>query len=220
MSLYLGDCREILPTLDRLGAIVTDPPYPDIDKGFRITPIDGLDALPCRQFVFWSAVEDFPLSWSGIHIWHKPNGNSSQHYERIFERNGQKTCRVFRNAAILPNYTQYAAECVDHPTQKPLSLTAELVETISDAGDHICDPFMGSGTTGVAAVRMGRRFTGIEIEPKYFDIACRRIGDALKQADLFIEKPAPAKQLGWDEMWRKPLHESNPAYGSTTGTER
>ena len=58
----------------------------------------------------------------------------------------------------------------------------------------ILDPFMGSGTTGVAAVKIGRKFIGIEIEPKYFDIACRRISEALKQPDFFIECPSPAKQ--------------------------
>ena len=53
---------------------------------------------------------------------------------------------------------------------------------------------MGSGTTGVAAVKLGRKFVGIEIEPKYFDIACRRISEALKQPDLFIEPPKPLKK--------------------------
>jgi site-specific DNA-methyltransferase (adenine-specific) len=192
VTLICGDCRKVLPTLGRFDAVVTDPPYPDIAKGFAITPIDCLDSIPARQFVFWSAVEDFPLPWSAIHIWHKPNGNSSQHYERIFERNGSKTCRVFRDAAILPNYTQYAAECVDHPTQKPLSLLTDLIERLD--GESVLDPFMGSGTTGVAAVRLGRKFTGIEIEPKYFDIAVRRISDALKQPDFFIEKPKPLRQ--------------------------
>lgn len=81
-----------------------------------------------------------------------------------------------------------------HPTEKPLSLMAELVGLFSDPGQLICDPFMGSGTTGVAAVKLGRKFIGIEIEPKYFDIACRRISDTLKQGDMFIERPKPAKQ--------------------------
>ena len=61
----------------------------------------------------------------------------------------------------------------------------------------ILDPFMGSGTTGVAAVKLGRKFIGIEIEPKYFDIACKRISDALKQPDMFVEQPkAREHQMG------------------------
>ncbi len=80
-----------------------------------------------------------------------------------------------------------------HPTQKPIDLMRWCLCLLVDAR-IILDPFMGSGTTGVAAVKLGRRFIGIEIEPKYFDIACRRISEALKQPDLFIEKPKPAKQ--------------------------
>lgn len=67
----------------------------------------------------------------------------------------------------------------------------------------ILDPYMGSGTTGVAAVNLGRKFTGIEIEPKYFEIACKRIADATRQQDLFIEKARPAEQIEWAEMWSK-----------------
>ena len=69
-----------------------------------------------------------------------------------------------------------------------------VVECFTEHGMVILDPTFGSGTTGVAAVNLGRRFIGIEIEPKYFDIACRRISDALKQPDMFIEKPKPATQ--------------------------
>jgi len=78
----------------------------------------------------------------------------------------------------------------EHPTQKPIGVMKWCIEFLPDA-QTILDPFMGSGTTGVAAVKLGRRFIGIEIEPKYFDIACRRISDALKQPDMFIEKPKP-----------------------------
>jgi site-specific DNA-methyltransferase (adenine-specific)/modification methylase len=82
------------------------------------------------------------------------------------------------------------AERVGHPTQKPLAVMTFTLRQIGDAA-LILDPFMGSGTTGVAAVKLGRRFIGIEIEPKYFDIACRRISDALARPDLFIEPLAP-----------------------------
>ena len=193
-TLYLGDCLEILPTLGKVDAAITDPPYPDIVKDFRITPIDVLADFECRQLVFWSAVADFPLPWSAIHIWHKPNGNSSQHYERIFERNGHAVCRVFRNAAVLPDYVQYRHECVDHPTQKPLSLLGELVSLVTPIDSTILDPFMGSGTTGVACAKLGRKFIGIEIEPRYFDIACRRIEEAYRQPRLFADAPAKPRQ--------------------------
>ncbi len=82
----------------------------------------------------------------------------------------------------------------NHPNEKPLDVMERVIETHSNVGDLILDPFMGSGTTGVAAVKLGRKFTGIEIEPKYFDIACRRISDALARPNLFVEPPKPSKQ--------------------------
>jgi len=187
VTLIHGDCLEILPTLEAgsVDAVITDPPYPDIDKGFVITDIDILDEYETPQLVFWSAMEYFPLSYTAIHIWHKPNGRSSEHYERIFERNRNKTCKVWRIGAILPNYIQYQRECVDHPTQKPLKLLRQLVTRISKEGDTILDPFMGSGTTGVACVQTGRDFIGIEIDKGYFDIAEKRI----KEAQLQIRMP-------------------------------
>lgn len=193
-TLYLGDCLEILPTLGKVDAVVTDPPYPDFlaaQFGYSKEMVSRALAGDAHQFVFWSATAAFPLDWTAIHIWHKPNGQSIKHYERIFERNGGVSCKVFRVAAILPNYTQYAAECVDHPTQKPNKLVRNLVNRTEGT---ILDPFMGSGTTGVACAKLGRRFIGVEIEPKYFDIACKRIEEAYKQPDMFIEPPAKPKQ--------------------------
>lgn len=78
----------------------------------------------------------------------------------------------------------------DHPTQKPIGVMRWAIQQLPADARTILDPFMGSGTTGVAAVKLGRKFTGIEIEPTYFDIACRRISDALKQPDMFIAPPA------------------------------
>lgn len=81
-----------------------------------------------------------------------------------------------------------------HPTEKPLPLMIEIVDLFTTPGDAILDPFMGSGTTGIAAAKRGRRFTGIEIDPRYFDIACARISDALKRPDLFIDIPHPKQE--------------------------
>lgn len=86
------------------------------------------------------------------------------------------------------------AQDFGHPTTKPTGWMLRFVKLASSPGETILDPFLGSGTTGVACVKLGRKFIGIEIEPKYFDIACRRIGEALKQPDMFIERPKPAVQ--------------------------
>jgi DNA modification methylase len=77
-----------------------------------------------------------------------------------------------------------------HPTQKPVPLLKQWIADFTDLEDVILDPFMGSGTTGVAAVQMGRKFIGIERDPHWFDVACRRIEQAQRQGDLFIEVAA------------------------------
>jgi DNA modification methylase len=79
----------------------------------------------------------------------------------------------------------------EHPTQKPLKVMSWCLQFLPDA-KTVLDPYMGSGTTGVACAQLGRKFIGIEIEPKYFDIACRRIEQAYAQGKLF--DPAPPKQ--------------------------
>jgi len=78
----------------------------------------------------------------------------------------------------------------EHPTQKPEPLMRWCINRLPEDTQTILDPFMGSGTTGVAAVQMGRDFIGIEREPKYFDVACKRIEEAQRQGDLFIEGAA------------------------------
>lgn len=81
-----------------------------------------------------------------------------------------------------------------HPTEKPVSLMREILTDFTNAGETVLDPFMGSGTTGVACVQLQRKFIGIELDPKYFDIACKRIEEAYRQPQLFpAEKPKPAQ---------------------------
>lgn len=89
-----------------------------------------------------------------------------------------------------------------HPTEKPIPLMRELLQDFTNPGDTILDPFMGSGTTGVACAKMGRKFIGIELDKKYFDIACERIAKAYAQGDMFVEKarkePKPADMFAND----------------------
>lgn len=85
-----------------------------------------------------------------------------------------------------------------HPTQKPLALIKWCIKYLPPTAQTILDPFMGSGTTGVACAKMGRKFIGIEREPEYFDIACKRIEDAYKQPDLFVAPVAKPIQQTMD----------------------
>jgi len=171
--------------------VLTDPPYPDYHRvlySYDEEIIKGvLDVIKCRQIVFWTSKVEFPLSYTAIHIWDKKTGVGSE-YERIFERYGQKNYKVFRHYLI--NSTVAASFTGDvftgHPSQKPINLIKELVLKFSKEGDTVLDPFMGSGTTGVACVNTGRDFIGIELDADYFKIAEKRIHEAGLQMRMGI----------------------------------
>ena len=196
--LALGDCREILPTLGKVDAVVTDPPYPN-RAGHFVDGIqaarDFLRAVKAQHFlVFWDEMEiaPVPLPHVATHIWHRTNTNRPDNYEPIFEfrEDGEKKAsRVLPYCVIAVGLTGIKAS--GHPTEKHPGLMKELVTRTNGV---VVDPFMGSGTTGVACARLGRKFIGIEIEPKYFDIACKRIEAAHKEPRLFGHvqgKPKP-----------------------------
>lgn len=85
-----------------------------------------------------------------------------------------------------------------HPTEKPVSLMYEYIRNSSNRGELVADPFMGSGTTGVACAKLGRRFIGIELDEDYFNIACERIQAAYDQPDLFVEPPKEQTQEAFE----------------------
>ena len=200
VTLYLGDCREILPTLPKVDAVVTDPPY---GIGIAANPVrqrherkEWDNAPPCGEvFELIRAKSDNQIIWGGNYfdlppsqgflIWDKkqPEDFSLAMCEMAWLSKKQPA-KIWRQSVL--SYEK------NHPTQKPVPLMEWCIRVLN--ARTILDPFMGSGTTGVAAVKLGRQFIGIEIEPKYFDIACKRISDALKQPDMFIERPKPAKQ--------------------------
>ena len=200
VTLYCGDCREILPTLGKVDAVVTDPPYgigaargshsnlrmPD--EAWDDAPAD-LSSLPDVPSIIWGGnYFDLPPSRCFL-FWDKhpvpPSYAAGELAWTSLDRNAAKWCgRVGDEVAVKDR---------SHPTQKPTKLMEWCIGFLPEART-ILDPFMGSGTTGVAAVKLGRKFIGIEIEPKYFDIACRRIQAALDAPDMFVEAPKPAKQ--------------------------
>jgi DNA modification methylase len=232
VRLICGDCREVLPTLGRVDAVVTDPPY---GIGFKYeSHVDSAAIYP--QFI-WSVLEEAESHCSEgapIFVW------QAQKNIRSFSEWFPRDWRLFISAR---NFTQLNRDAMPHSYEPVVvwwttgnrfhsesgkgigvlrdfhvadSAGGLLRNKLSGASGHPCprqedalefvignwcrpmstilDPFMGSGTTGVAAVKLGRRFIGIEIEPKYFDIACRRIQAALDAPDMFIERPKPAKQ--------------------------
>jgi site-specific DNA-methyltransferase (adenine-specific)/modification methylase len=215
-TLYLGDCRDILPTLGKVDAVVTDPPYGIGEAGGNAVKrqrkaggnskaladqrvYDALDwdnepisaeliamvrAAGNWQIIFGGNYYDCPPTSCWL-VWDKENGANDFADCELAWTNLPKAVRRIKylwNGMLRAN----GEERGDHPTQKPIGVMKWAIGHLPETSSTILDPFMGSGTTGVAAVQMGRKFIGIEREPKYFDIACKRIEDAQKQGDLFI----------------------------------
>lgn len=308
-TLYLGDCMDVLPTLGKVDAVITDPPYGVLDEEW-----DNMDMRELSRFTMaWvsqvAAKSDTLVSFfaqakrAAIDpvlqilyedcrqlIWNKCGGRVSDAgmffaYEPIYfckpiasfsvcepktmvvaemigaarkkaglskgavdmQVRGKKTglCYRWEEAACLPTLEQVrklrsflplgddfdaaygeavaardsvnvklrakasenAARMLDvltvpptsggvgrHPTEKPVPLMASLLGVSSERGDLILDPFMGSGTTGVAAIQLGRKFIGIERDERYFEIACKRIEQAVAQGQLFAPEPVKQEQ--------------------------
>jgi site-specific DNA-methyltransferase (adenine-specific)/modification methylase len=197
-TLYLGDCREIAPTLERPAAVITDPPYGiGINRSNRLSISRGFsgevwDESPISGDWMDSVVlmADSVVIWGGNYyslppcrrflIWDKENDGRDFADIEFAWTNVDAVARIFRMRPMNMDGGKV------HPTQKPVSLMRWCIQQakVPDGG-AILDPYMGSGSTGVAAVQMRHPFIGIEMEPKYFDIACRRIEEAQRQGDLF-----------------------------------
>ena len=209
-TLYLGDCREILPTLERVDAVVTDPPYglgdwnnrgsnaggpfnSDVTQAWDVA-ISPADIAALREAsshqIIWGAnylLDGLPRTKQML-VWNK--GIRGMHFndcELAWCSQWREACRVFD---LSPSGLEK-----QHPTQKPLKLMEWCVSRLPQDAAIILDPYMGSGTTGVACMKLGRKFLGIEIEPKYFSIACKRIEEAWKQPRLFEEPTPKPEQL-------------------------
>jgi len=198
-TLYMGDCMDILPTLGKVDAVITDPPYgiKRFEKGSLRFDKTGeykngiaWDKAPEKAFfdlllskgehsIVWGA-NNFELPTSEYFlVWDKQQTVSNFASAELAYTNIKIPAKVFRFSIHQHNQIEK-----NHPTQKPVDLMAWCINFVPNA-KTILDPFMGSGTTGVAAVQMGRKFIGIEREPKYFEIACKRIEDAQRTFDMF-----------------------------------
>lgn len=211
--LYLGDCRDILPTLGEVDAVVTDPPYgmefrsnsrtirhDAISNDAEEWPLQFAMALnaahSCYVFCRWDDLRRVVKPKSLV-TWAKNNwsmGDLEHEHARqtevvLFYPGPSHFFPTGRPSDVIVasrtgnNY---------HPTEKPVNLMWAIVRW---TGGVVLDPFMGSGTTGVACAKLGRKFIGIELDERYFNIACDRIRKAYDQPDMFIAPPAPtAKQ--------------------------
>jgi site-specific DNA-methyltransferase (adenine-specific) len=232
-TLYLGNCLELMASLDRADHLIFDPPYEEMLhkaknslkgrkhrndgvaelKGLNFTSIDAirsavvqLGVTNCKGWFIafctpegvarWAdEINPTPLKYKRACVWVKPDSTP--------QLNGQGPAQGAENFVCAwagSGYSRWNAggkrgvytHCVNnperegtHPTEKPRRLMSEIIADFTRPGELICDPFMGSGTTGVAAVMAGRRFIGVEQNETYFNIACERIENAQRQGSLF-----------------------------------
>jgi site-specific DNA-methyltransferase (adenine-specific) len=225
-TLYLGDCLEILPTLPKVDAVITDPPYGmglDTDysgfdqrrgvrAGKRYAPVAGdaerfdpshLLAIG-KKHVFWGGqyfAHSLPEN-GGWLVFNKrgdglPSALAFGDCELAWTDLDRQSVRM--HSQVWHGPARFHHEGAHHPTQKSIGLMRWCIEQAGTPA-LVLDPYMGSGTTGVAAVAMGVSFIGIELSPEYFDIACRRIEQAYNQRPLFVAEPAQKPvQLGLEE---------------------
>ena len=213
--LILGDCLEVMPLLGRVDAVVTDPPYGIGRDGQKLTTGDK-GGRKAYDFKGWDADRPAPevftailtasadqVIWGGNYfadllppssgwlVWDKG--------QRINQSDGELawTSRDCALRIIEQNRVALLMEGAEHPTQKPLSIMRRSILQFPNA-QTILDPFMGSGTTLVACQRLGRQGIGIELDPDYFEIACRRVDEATRQPDMFIQPPPKPVQEGMD----------------------
>lgn len=200
-TLYCGDCRDILPTLGKVDAVVTDPPYGiGITKSNRLAVSRGMggkswdDETPSPDFITEMVAQaKQAVVWGGnyfrlpetrcVLVWDKQNDDRDFADLEMAWTNIDAVARIFR---MRPQGMDGGKV---HPTQKPIRLMKWCIDKLDDP-QTIVDPFGGSGSTAVAAVMMGRNAIYIERDPEYFDIACKRIEDAQRQGDLFLESAA------------------------------
>jgi site-specific DNA-methyltransferase (adenine-specific)/modification methylase len=204
VTLYRGDCLDILPTLTGVDAVITDPPYgigvTRMTLGNRIgnTLYRGSgwdDIVPDLSAVLRIGVPS--VVWGGNYfllpiskrwlVWDKGTGDNDFADAEIAWTNCDGALRMFRRSWVGANAKESRDPDRAHPTQKPISLMAWCMDTVRvPSGALVLDPYMGSGTTGIACIRTGRRFIGIEIDPTHYATACRRIDDELQQIKLDI----------------------------------
>ena len=232
--LILGDCLEVMPTLGKVDAVVTDPPYgvgltAKVTKHNRIVASktysdeeSEIRELVLNAFDTWCAsntlravvtpgtrlLQDWPKAKSigtifsangaGRDSWGFGCNHPILYYGTCPFLASGKGSRPNSFYSAHPGMHVTGENKIDHPCPKPLDWMIWLVNRASFAGETILDPFLGSGTTLVACAKLGRKGIGIELDPDYFEIACRRVEEAYRQPDLFIEPPKKPEQEAMD----------------------
>lgn len=226
--LILGDCLEVMPLLGKVDACVTDPPYGLGEGASKVATrqrksggsskaladqrqyvggewdgspasikhINTIRDISKHQIIFGGNYFDGLGPTSCWLVWDKQNGeNDFADCELAWTNLPKAVRRIFWrwNGMI-----RKGDDVREHPTQKPVGVMEWCINHLPEATQTIFDPFMGSGTTLVACAKLGRKGIGIELDPEYFNIACKRVEEAYRQPDLFVEPPKPPVQEGFD----------------------
>ena len=202
--LILGDCLEVMPLLGRFDAVITDPPFGvgnfvQVTGNIRGKKVTWNKNIP--NLIFFEKIKKISkhrIVWGanyfncfedkgGAIVWDKAQPMPD------FSKAEIASCSHLKKTEMVKipwtNFTARHKKESSHPCERPVSLYIWCVEYLPNP-QTILDPYMGSGTTGVACVKLGRKFTGIELDPDYFDIACERIRKAYEQPDMFVEQPS------------------------------
>ena len=207
-TLYLADCMDVLPTLDKVDAVITDPPYGIGEDGGKFRDRKGgnyrvlkklnwdLCRPPKEIFNAMEKIADVRMYWGGNYFSdYLPASKGWLYWNKLMGGNFSdgELCYTSMNKSLRHFVYCNKEHGKKHPTQKPVALMKWCIDQCTNNPQTILDPFMGSGTTGLAAIQMGRKFIGIEREESYFNIACERIEQATKQTSLF--EPVEVKKL-------------------------
>ena len=228
--LYLGDCLDVMQTLDTVDHVITDPPYEDElhqaigrikrTDGKKMIQTLGFDGVNSDRKNIAAAIAKISNGWAiifclaeGVRAWRDDLQTVEAKWDTVWawikpdaspRFNGQGAARGFECAVTVwcgkghrnwngggkrgvTSHPVNSGRQGEHPTEKPVPLMTELIGLYSNLGQTILDPFMGSGTTGVAAVRLGRKFIGIEKDERWFDLSCKRIDAEIRSPKLFAE---------------------------------
>lgn len=216
--LILGDCLEVMPLLGAVDAVVTDPPY-GIGEGNKKRIQSRGKLAAARQYAGGDGWDKKPASLAHILqikrisrnqiifggnyfeglgptrcwlVWDKQNGrNDFADCELAWTNLNKAVRRIYWR---WNGFIRKGNDVREHPTQKPVGVMQWCIEHLPADAETILDPFMGSGTTLVACAKLGRKGIGIEVDPVYFEIACRRVREAYEQQDIFAETQSAAAE--------------------------
>ena len=218
-TLYLGDCMEILPTLGKVDAVITDPPF-NVGKDYGVHD----DAMPEADYLAWMESVIVACRGASDALWFVVPTSKMLAFWRMLPTAQQVVVPMKAGYAVRSGWTQkfasllvegrppanpwnlwegirhrgegyfFKEDTFNHPGYTPLPIMARAVE--ASGADAILDPFMGTGTSGVAALQHDKKYIGVELSPAYFDIACKRIEQAHAQGQLFEPTQAAPVQLG------------------------